>query len=217
MAEHLTEEEQVEALKKWWKENGNAIIIGLIIGLGAVIGVRYWFTSQEERAITASDAYTRFSEAVVKNDKETSHKLATEIREKYKGTTYAALVALQMAKQNIEANKLADAEADLQWALDNPGHESIALVARQRLAIVLTAEGKLDAALVLLEQAKDKSFEPRYALVKGDIFSKQGKVEQAREAYQLALTDTTLSGKDREYVEMKLENLPKPAQQDTAK
>lgn len=217
MAEHLTEEEQVEALKKWWKENGSAIIIGIVIGLGAVVGVRYWFNYQEERAVNASDVFSRFGDAVARKDNDNTQKLASDLREKYKGTSYAALAAMQMAKQNVEANKLAEAEANLRWALDNPGHESVALVARQRLAVVLVAEDKLDAALALLDQAKDKTFEPRFALVRGDILRKQGKFEKAREAYQLALTDTTLSGKQREFIEMKLEDLPKSTQQDSVK
>lgn len=217
MAEHLSEEEQVEALKKWWKDNGSAIIIGIVIGLSVVIGVRYWFTHQEQRAVNASDTYTRFSESVAKKDNDTAQKLASELREKYKGTSYAALAVMQIAKQNIDANKLAEAENNLRWALENPGHESIALVARQRLATVLVAEDKLDAALILLEQSKDKIFEPRYALIRGDIYRKQGQNEKAREAYQLALTDSTLTGKQREYVEMKLEDLPKSAQQDKVK
>ena len=217
MSEHLTEEEQVEAIKNWWKENGNAIIIGIVVGLGAVIGVRYWFSYQETRAIAASDAYNRFSESISKKEQAQTLTLANEIRDKYKGTSYAALTALQMAQQDVAANKLVEAEKQLRWALDNPGHKTIALIARQRLATVLYAEGKLDQALALLNEVKDATFDPRFAMVRGDILQKQGKLEEAREAYQLALTDSTLSGKQREFVEMKLEALPKLATQDTRK
>lgn len=207
MSEHLTEEEQVEALKKWWKENGTAIIIGIVVGLGAVIGVRYWFSYQEGRAVKASDAYNLFTAAVGKKDKAETKKLAKDMLKQYQGTSYAALTALELAKQDVTANKLADAEKNLRWAMENPGHKTIALIARQRLATVMVAENKLDEALKLLNEIKDPTFDPRFALVRGDILRKQGKTEQAREAYQLALTDQTLTGKERQFVQMKLDDL----------
>ena len=39
---YASEEEQVQAIKKWGKENGPGIIAGLILGLGALFGWRYW-------------------------------------------------------------------------------------------------------------------------------------------------------------------------------
>ena len=217
MSEHLTEEEQVEAIKKWWKENGSAIVIGIVVGLGAVIGVRYWFSYQETRSLAASDMYNRFTETVHKKDDANVKKLANEILQKYQGTSYAALTALQIAKQDVDANKLAEAEKNLRWALDNPGHKSIELITRGRLAVVLSAENKLDEALALLDKVKDPTFDPRFAMVRGDILYKQGKLEKAREAYQLALTDSTLPRQQREFIEMKLGDLPKLPTQDTKK
>jgi predicted negative regulator of RcsB-dependent stress response len=217
MSEHLTEEEQVEAIKKWWKENGTAIIIGIVVGLGAVIGVRYWFSYKETRAVNASEVYYKFTVAVSKKDAALATTLANEMRDKFKGTSYAALTAMQIAKQDVDANKLPEAEKNLRWALANPGHKVIGLIARQRLAEVLNAEGKLDEALALLNKAKDPTFDSRFALIRGDILSKQGKSEQAREAYQLALTGSSLSGKEREFVQMKLDDLSKPKTQESKK
>jgi len=139
------------------------------------------------------------------------------MRDKFKGTSYAALTAMQLAKQDVDANKLPEAEKNLRWALANPGHKVIGLIARQRLAEVLYAEGKLDDALTLLDKVKDPTFDPRFALIRGDILRKQGKSEQAREAYQLALTDSSLSGKEREFVQMKLDDLAKPNTQESKK
>jgi len=208
MSEELTEHEQVEALKKWWNEYGTAIIVGLIVGLGLVIGVRYWFQYKQTHALAASDAYNSFVEAAGKKDEALTKQLAENMLNKYKGTAYAALAAMQLAKRDVDANKLADAETRLRWAMDNPGHKTIALIARQRLAEVMIAENKLDAALSLLNEVKDPTFDPRFAALRGDILSKLGKVEQAREAYQLALNDTTLAGKEREFLMMKLQELP---------
>ncbi|MBI1425519.1 MAG: tetratricopeptide repeat protein [Gammaproteobacteria bacterium] len=217
MAEHLTEEEQVEAIKKWWKENGTAVVIGIVVGLAAVIGVHTWMNYQKSRAIKASDAYNQFTAALNKKDTADTDKLAQGMLDDYKGTSYAALTALQMAKQEVEANKLDAAATHVRWAMENPGHKTIGLIARQRLAEVLLAQDKLTEALAVLDQAKDPTFDPRFALVRGDILRKQGKLEQAREAYQLALTDPTLSGKEREFVEMKLDDMATPSLQENKK
>ena len=51
---YTTEEEQVEALKKWWRENGKAVIAGFIIGFGAIFGWREWQAHVTEEAQKAS-------------------------------------------------------------------------------------------------------------------------------------------------------------------
>lgn len=219
MTAYLNEDEQVEALKKWWRENGTAIIIGIVIGLAAIIGVRYWFKYQQTRALNASGAYQHFLDAVGKKtkDKGAARELADSILDKYKGTPYAALTALKLAKEDVDANKLPAAAKQLRWAMKNPGHKTIAMIARLRLARVLVAENKLDDALTLLNQVKDATFDPRFNIVRGDILSKQGKSMQAREAYQLALTDRSLAGKQRQFVEMKMDALAIPPEKDTTK
>ena len=37
-----TEEEQVERLKAWLKENGLSIVFGIVIGVGGIGGYNYW-------------------------------------------------------------------------------------------------------------------------------------------------------------------------------
>lgn len=217
MSEHLTEHEQVEALKKWWKENGTAIVIGIVIGLGVIIGLHYWRNHKEVLALKASDAYNQYVAAVAKKDKTESRKLAKAMLDKYEGTTYAALTAMEMAKQAVAANKLDEATKHLRWAMDHPGYKTISLIARQRLAQVLVAQNKLGEALATLDAVKNQTFEPRYSIIKGDILKKQGKLVQAREAYQLALTDPTLSSKERHLVQMKMDNLSAFNNQDNAK
>jgi len=207
MSEQLTDDEQVEAIKKWWKEYGNAIIIGLTIGLALVVGVHYWVQYKDTRARSASDVYNQFMQADGKKDAAVTQVLADKMLKKYKGTSYAALTALQLAKRDIDSGKLAEAEKHLRWAMDNPGHEVIGLIARQRLVEVMIAENKLDAALTLLDKVKDPTFDPRFAALRGDILSKQGKNEQAREAYQMALADSSLAGKQRELLLMKMQDL----------
>ena len=70
MADYETEEQQVEALKNWWKENGTAVITGAALGIAALSGWRGWEWYQEKQAKEASDMFANVQEAVIKNDAE---------------------------------------------------------------------------------------------------------------------------------------------------
>lgn len=207
---HLTEEEQVERLKKWWKENGNAIIIGLAIGIGAIVGVNYWRNHQQQQAVNASNIYDNFIRAAVRNDQANLDRELATLRSEYQGTTYAALAALQQARIDVQLGKFDEAIKNLQWTVNNPGHASLAHIARIRLAEVLIAKNRVDEALRLIEKISEPAFDAKYAELRGDIFARLAKPMQAREAYQLALASNTLVGKHREFVQMKLDDLSLP-------
>ncbi|MGD8925657.1 MAG: tetratricopeptide repeat protein [Thioalkalispiraceae bacterium] len=206
MTEHLSEEEQIEALKKWWKENGTAILVGIVIGVGGIIGYWKWNEYKETRALEASAAYDKFVSEVEHKSAETT-KLYGELKDKYDGTSYAALAALKMAAIDITKGETQKAIEQLKWAVENPGHDVIAHIARVRLTKLLVAENKLDEAEKLLKDVKEPAFDAQYAAIRGDIQNKRGNIEQARADYEIALASDTFTGKQREYIQMKLDNL----------
>ncbi|MBK5967828.1 YfgM family protein, partial [Thiorhodovibrio winogradskyi] len=57
MVDLQTDEEKAEAIKKWWKENGVAVVTGVAIGLAAIFGWRGWTGYQEQRGQQASLAF----------------------------------------------------------------------------------------------------------------------------------------------------------------
>lgn len=204
----MTEEEQVEKLKSWWKENGTSIVVGIVIGLAAVVGVRYWFEYQEKRATNASVLYSSYVDALTRKDINKSKQLHSKIRDDYAGTSYAALTAMHEAKQSVESGKLDSAIVLLEWAVKNPGHESLEHLARIRLLRLLISGGKLDKSLNLLDKINEEAFNATYAELRGDIYSSKGDAAQAKKQYQLALASNKLAGKQREFIEMKLGDLP---------
>ncbi|MGD8784417.1 MAG: tetratricopeptide repeat protein [Thioalkalispiraceae bacterium] len=206
MSEQLTDEEQVEALKKWWKENGVAIVVGIIIGIGAIIGFWKWNEYKETRALVASALYDQFMSQVTdaKDDAETTF---TTLKQDYEGTPYAALAALRMAQAAYKDTEKQKAIEYLRWSLDHSGHESISHIARIRLSKLLIAENKLDEVEQLLKDVKEPAFDAQYSAIRGDLYSKRGNIEQARKSYQSALDSTFFSGKQREFIQMKLNNL----------
>ena len=203
----LTEEEQVEAIKKWWKENGTAVIVGVVIGIGAVIGVWKWREYTEARAYKASDAYVAFTQALADKQDDVLRQRYDALTKDYAGTTYAVLAAMQMAKQAVDQDDLDKAAKDLSWALEHASQEPIAHTARIRLARVLVAQQKYDEALALIKNQPTSTFDAEYSEIKGDIFIHKGDTNKAREAYQQALESPLLNGKRREYVQMKLSDL----------
>jgi predicted negative regulator of RcsB-dependent stress response len=205
---HLSEDEQVEALKRWWKENGTAILVGVLIGIAGIVGVWYWQDHKHGKAESGSVVFAEFTDAIQQNQEDVIHSKYQSLQNDYHSTPYAALAALAVAKHSVDKKDLPAAETQLRWAIDNARHAAITHLARIRLTRVLIQEKKLDAALALIADQKDPAFISDYAELRGDIYQQQGNLEQARTAYAEALSDTTLQGVRRAYLEMKRDDLP---------
>jgi len=210
MVEQLTDDEQVEALKKWWKENGTAIIVGIIIGISAIVGFWKWNQHVEIQALAASQQYDNFTQAVIDNKPEEIENYFTILKADYVGTSYAALAALLYASYEYDKNNAEKSLEYLRWAQQNPGHDALLHVAQVRLAKLLVAQDKLDEAFSLIEKIKEPAFDVQYAEIKGDIYTKRGEQALARTSYLLALASSELNGKQREFVQMKLDDLGAP-------
>jgi predicted negative regulator of RcsB-dependent stress response len=203
----LSEEEQVEALKKWWKENGVSVIVGVVVGLSVIVGFWKWREYTEQRAYQASDIYVEFSEALAEKKDDTVKQRYDSLIKDYSGTSYAVLAAMQMAKQAAEKDELDKAATDLRWALEHAGQDALAHLARIRLAHVMVAQKKYDEALTLIHGIPASAFDAQYAEIKGDIYRHTGKFAEAHTAYQTALDSGLLTGKRRDFVQMKMSDL----------
>lgn len=194
MSEHLTEEEQLEALKRWWKENGKNTVAAVVVAVGGYFGFEFWQEQARVAQEQASDKYQTLVEAVITAPGEsasevqlaTAASLASELKAEAPASFYGQSAALFMAKVAVEANELDKAEAELKWLLEQNPEQAVALVARLRLARVQAAAGKYESALTALSGAEEGSFAAAYAETRGDIFLQQGNSDAARSAYQLA-------------------------------
>lgn len=210
MVEQRTDDEQVEALKKWWKENGTAIIVGIIIGVSAIVGFWKWNQHVETQSLAASQQYDNFSQAVIDNKPEEIENYFTILKTEYVGTSYAALAALLYASYEYDKKNVEKSLEYLRWAQQNPGHDALQHVAQVRLAKLLVVQDKLDEAFSLIGKIKEPAFDVQYAEIKGDIYTKRGEQALARTSYLLALASSELNGKQREFVQMKLDDLGEP-------
>jgi predicted negative regulator of RcsB-dependent stress response len=204
MDEYMSEKEQVEALRQWWRENGRYVIAGLVVGIGGVVGWQQWQVQQERLAQSASDSFVAVQEAAEAADPESVASLSAALRDTYPRSAYAAQAALLSAKAAVDAGDLLSAAGELAWAMDNTNDDALARVARLRLARVQLAMGEVAAADTTLSGADEGAFTPLFDEARGDVALAQGDLDAARVAYQSALDGMDGGVGDRQSVEMKL-------------
>ena len=204
---YRTEEEQVEAIKKWWKENGKSIVTGIVIGITAIFGWRAYTGYEVRQAEAASTLYEQMLSASRTNDKENIRIYADRIITDYQSTTYALFAKLMLAKLAAEANDLTVAEQELRWVLNNNSQVELEHIARLRLVRVLIAGNKLDEANKLISITDTGKFTARYDELRGDILVKQGKKDEAKQAYEKALSNSIATEDAQSVLQMKLEDL----------
>ena len=208
MEAYASEQEQVEALKKWWKENGSSVITGLLLGLAVIFGTRAWFGYQDRQQEAASHLYVQFMNGLERNDPEQASQAGDALVSEYSRSPYAALAALGMARQQIEAGEPEAARAQLQWVLDRTRTESLRHSARLRLVRLLIAMEDFAAAGSLLEQADAAGpYAPLYDELRGDLAMAQGDRHGARAAYQAALDAMDAEAPTRPLVRIKLDDV----------
>ena len=207
MALDHQEQEQLDALKQWWKQHGKLVILFIVafaVGLSAFHGWRYYRHSQ---ATAAATLYAELEQADREDDGKKVRAMAGRIVEQYASTAYSVLASLVAARYAFVAGDLADAKARLQWVVEHARDEEIRDVARLRLAGVLLDEKKFSEALSLVESKPVEGMASLYADMKGDILVAQGKVAEARSAYQLALDKSERNSSYRATVQLKLDAL----------
>jgi len=202
----LEEQEQLAALKAWWKEHGGTVILGATVVLAAVAAWNGWAWYQRTQAAQAAGLYDTLQKAARANDVKVTRDTAGTILENFPRTTYAPLAALVSAKVQFQAGDLKTARAQLQWVVENAKHDEIRSIATLRLASVLLDDGDPDAALKVLEAKPPSSFEALYASQRGDILAAQKKRSEARAAYKAA-QEKTEPGTLLETLRLKLEAL----------
>lgn len=207
MALDLEEQEQLDALKQFWKQYGALIVTLAVLALATFAGVRGWSYYQRGQSEQASALFGKLEEAVRKNDVSQVGSLGAQIIDKYGRTGYGPMAALLLARTNYDNGDAAAAAARLQWAIDKAKDDEIAALARLRLAGIRLDEKKHDEALALLEAKHAEAFVPLYADLRGDILAAQGKPAEARAAYKIALEKSLPNSNYRNVVQIKLDAL----------
>lgn len=204
----LEEQEQIDSLKTWWKMYGNLVTSLVTAAALAVVGWQGWNWYQNNETAKAAAVFAALEQAVQAGDTQRIKAGAGELTEKFGRSGYAGLGALLAAKHSVDGGDLKTAKAQLGWVADNAKDE-LRDIARLRLGAVLLDEQAYDEALKQLEATPAPAFVARFLELKGDVLSAQGKVAEARTAYQSALDKATgdAAKPGRELLQQKLDSL----------
>jgi Uncharacterized protein conserved in bacteria len=213
--DQVSDQEQVEVVKRWLRENGTTVIVGVLIGVAAIFGWRTWQNYKQAHAEEASAEYQTLIEGMAQRRNTPGVDLEGLIRRgerlvaEYKMTPYASLASLTLATLSLEQGKKEATRAYLQWVIDHGDPLEVQKIARLRLARLLLVEGETNAALALLEAGDAGEFSAAYEELRGDIYRAQGDREKARNAYLKALATVKLKGGPqlRMLLQMKMDDL----------
>lgn len=189
MESYRSEEEQLEALKRWWQENGRGIVLGVVLALGLGFGWQAWQKNQQLAAENASILYQQLLQTLAAEEptaEDDGRNLARQLKDEYRGSVYAQFAALHLARLAVNDGQLDAAEEELRWVLAMADSGSdLQQVARLRLARVVAAAGRLEEALDLLQGA-NSDFVASYAMARGDVLMQMGREAEALSAYESA-------------------------------
>ncbi len=209
MAAYESDQEQIETLKKWWKENGVPILTGAALGLALLFGWRTWDNYTTVQAENASTFYQQILMNLEKGEIGKAREVANSLLSQHSNSSYASLGQLNLAMQDLKEGHQDAAHARLQWVIDKNQFPEIVHIARLRKAKLYLSEKKFPEAKSLLNVPTQGNFSPNYAELKGDTAVAEGQLETARSAYQLALETgkDSFSPDQKGWVQMKLDNL----------
>lgn len=195
MAELRSEEEQLEALKNWWKENGRSLMIGLVVAVSAVLGWQGWQSYTENQAAQASWLYQNMVEAVASEldenpdpQVETILHLGDRLKSEHAKSTYAQYAAFMLARSAVHQQDYDAALEELDWILERAQEDDLKRVATLRKARVLLAADQPDQAAGILSDFQPGGFSAIYYELLGDIAFSQGDLGAAVSAYDQAIS-----------------------------
>ena len=209
MDEYLSEKEQIDAFRSWWREYGTYVILGFVVASGSAYGVYSWNQSQEQTRVDASMRFEALAEEVANNRLDAAEAVAESMYSEFPETIYADQARLAMTRLYMDQGRDQNAAETLEALVNNGNSDELKMVARLRLAKVYLYQNKAQEAIDLLTGYEESGFATRYAEAIGDAHFALGDYAAAEASWLLALeTDDSNQLVDTTLVQMKLGDLP---------
>jgi len=200
--------EQGERVKSWLRENGSAIVMGLVLAFGLMFGFKQWQAWQVSKRQQASAEYQVLASLLRESNMDAAVTNYQVLKSDFPKSAYTPMAALMMAKARMAAGQVDLAVADLKYAMEHGRPEALKAIARERLARLQLSQGNLDEALKLIDGAPSSiGFESQFAEIRGDIHAAKGETDQAVENYQAALDALQEGVGNRDLLTMKIQSL----------
>lgn len=201
------EHEQSERVREWLRRNLGSIVIGILVGVGGIVGWHQWQARSAAHAEQAQERYLRLLAAVNAADDAGASGISDELRKDYGDTAYAVLAAFRNARTAVERGDLSAARQQLEWARASASDPELRQLAMLRLARVTLALGEPAAALALADGVSSRGYAALREELRGDALAALGRNDEARAAYDAALAGLDAGAAQREFVQMKRDNV----------
>ena len=211
MAEdYLTDDEQLEHVKRVVAENWVWVAGGVVLGVALIFGYRYYESYRNDHALRAAARFEELTSALARGDQGKVRQVADGLIKQYPTSPYADQAQLVLARLSVDSGKPADAIAPLTEVMSNSKDAELRHIARLRLARVLTAEGKPDDAIKTLAEDTWGAFANQAHEVRGDAFYAKHDIQGAVKEYQAALGAGDPSSADSGLLQLKIADLSAP-------
>ncbi len=200
--------EQGERVKSWLRENGSAIVMGLVLAFGLMFGFKQWQLWETSKRQQASSEYLVLFGLLERGGLDAAVPNYEVLKDEYPKSAYTAMASLMMAKARLQADQPDLAAQALTYAMENAQPSPVKIIARERLARVRLSQGDLDAAQALLDGAPSETgFEAQFDEIRGDIHLARGETDLAIKSYRSSLEQLEDGVGNREFLTIKLEAL----------
>lgn len=189
---HYSEEEQIESLKAFWEDYGNAILSLLLIASVAFAGWRYWQVHQRK---IEEEGAMHFQQVMMDYEQDqagdTAHNTtlqsdAHKLIASQPNSGYANLARWMLARKAVDHGDLNEAAKQLNEVLTHTPDADVAALTHLRLAQVLLAQGQTDAALKQAQATTDPAYRASSLELQGDAWVQAKNMDKAHAAYQAA-------------------------------
>lgn len=203
MSVYMTEEEQLESIKKWWKQNGTLVTLIVSLVLFGIAGYRYWHWHQNKITQQASITYEQMMVALSNQNNKAVRSYANELIHEHSHSVYADVAHMTLAKIYVSKNKLDQASEELNAVATNGTMIALKQIAKIRMARIFAAKKSYKNALNELKNIEDATYLPVINELKGDIYGATGQYQEAMDSYKLALDEVKNNGMGNLFLEMK--------------
>lgn len=208
MSIYLSEEEQIQKIKDWWKQYGTTILLVLAVFLGGNFGWKYWQQHKNNRTEQASIIYEQLVTSYQKQQIDEFNLYAKHLKDDYTNTPYAAFASFLQAKEAVSTNKLQEAQQNYDWVIQHTSNKELKQIAKIREARVLAADNQQQKALELLEKIDDNTFAALVHETKGDILISMNNSTAALGEYKIA-EEVSAPDHNKNMIELKINGLLK--------
>ncbi len=210
MDQTLTQQQQWLLVKRWFKKNGLPIVIGVVIGIGGVIGWKYWQSSVENHRADGATLYILLQQAVAKESFEVAQQLTDELISEYADTPYGNSARLIFAKLLYKSGKKENAVEQLKAVLNNNPNQIVREAAANRLARLYIDLNQIDNALMLISAQLGEilggNAVSHLYLIEADAFIAQNQFSAARAALNNALKNLPTNSPLKNLIDLKINN-----------